>query len=222
LHPHSALTTIQDPDYKYSRFQFLHIQHYQDLLRSNKQELQNYQTTDPVERFFCDMAMQHLTTTWHDFQASLPQETDTERHYKNPTSGMYVQDHLERLADSSASGKDADSDNDQQNNQESPAPVAKHAGASHLDSIHDSVQFYQSSDGQLVFLNGFCMSLLLQDYGKCRSEQKPPLPDTIRATVLEIQNIHLTPQIRKRMAFLSHIPLYTDVVLVELVRLQSD
>eukprot|EP00531_Pseudo-nitzschia_arenysensis_P002916 CAMPEP_0116148456 /NCGR_PEP_ID=MMETSP0329-20121206/18380_1 /TAXON_ID=697910 /ORGANISM="Pseudo-nitzschia arenysensis, Strain B593" /LENGTH=288 /DNA_ID=CAMNT_0003644617 /DNA_START=88 /DNA_END=954 /DNA_ORIENTATION=- len=43
-----------------------------------------------------------------------------------------------------------------------------------------------------------------------------PLPDFLEGRVLEKENVHLTAEIRKRMPFLNHIPLYTDIVFVEL------
>ena len=45
---------------------------------------------------------------------------------------------------------------------------------------------------------------------------KPPFPDFIEGRILEIENVHVTHEVRKRMPFLSHIPLYSDVVFVEL------
>ena len=95
----------------------------------------------------------------------------------------------------------------------------------------DSTQFYQSSDGQLCFLSRFNMSCLSSEFtahvpeidDDIRKEISPsqlrrlrPLPDAIEGFVLEKENIHLTPDVRKRMPFLSHLPLYTDIHFVEL------
>merc|ERR1712238_530410 len=44
----------------------------------------------------------------------------------------------------------------------------------------------------------------------------PPFPDLIHGQVLDSEIVHLTPEIRKRMTFLSHLPLYTDIIFVEL------
>ncbi|KAG7362997.1 zinc finger C3HC4 type domain containing protein [Nitzschia inconspicua] len=104
-------------------------------------------------------------------------------------------------------------------------------GSMYLDGSN-TVHFYQSEDGQLVFMNGFNMACLSSDYTKSlpsaledggNSENagddtipRPPFPDFIDGRVLEIETVCLTPDVRKRMPFLSHIPLYTDVVLVEL------
>jgi hypothetical protein len=83
----------------------------------------------------------------------------------------------------------------------------------------EAVHFYQAEDGQLIFLNGFNMTCLLSDCSKTvpnHDKMLPPFPDHIEANVLEIENVHLTPEVRKRMPFLGHLPLYTDVVFVEL------
>ena len=95
--------------------------------------------------------------------------------------------------------------------------------------------FYQAEDGQLVFLNGFNMNCLQVDASKNVPRSKlnfnddtssheppnlctpqPPLPDYVDGIVLEIDTVHITPEIRKRMPFMAHLPLYTDIVFVEL------
>jgi hypothetical protein len=116
----------------------------------------------------------------------------------------------------------------------------KNQGSMYLDTLN-AVHFYQAENGQLVFLNGFNMTCLLSDFSKSHpapvhdekvednAEQierkhqeeihrtiQAPFPDFIEGRVLEIENVHLTTESRKRMPFLNHIPLYTDIVFVEL------
>ena len=96
-----------------------------------------------------------------------------------------------------------------------------------------AVHFYQSVDGQIVFLHGFNMTCLSWEFNKylpTHEDQqhdsqhdhpqptldRPPLPDQIEGIVVELETIHLTPEVRKRMPFLSHLPLYMDVTFVEL------
>uniref|UniRef100_A0A6V2JPU0 RING-type domain-containing protein n=2 Tax=Ditylum brightwellii TaxID=49249 RepID=A0A6V2JPU0_9STRA len=43
-----------------------------------------------------------------------------------------------------------------------------------------------------------------------------PLPDEITGKIIQMEKIHVTPDIRKRYTFASHLPLYTDVTFVEL------
>jgi hypothetical protein len=91
-------------------------------------------------------------------------------------------------------------------------------GSMYLED-NDAVHFYQADDGQLVFLNGFNMACLSLDFSKSRPIEglkKPPLPDFVSGQILEIQNIYLTADIRKKSPFLQHLPLYSEISLVEL------
>lgn len=87
----------------------------------------------------------------------------------------------------------------------------------------DMCQFYQSVDGQLCFLSGFNLNSLAFEFSGKQSLDdtppdvwKPPFPDTIEGNVLEVEKLHLTTDIRKRMKCFSHLPLYTDITIVEL------
>lgn len=87
----------------------------------------------------------------------------------------------------------------------------------------DTFQFYQSVDGQLCFLSGFNLNSLAFEFSGKQSlddippdEWKPPFPDTIEGSVVEVERLHLTTDIRKRMKCFSHLPLYTDITIVEL------
>jgi len=118
-------------------------------------------------------------------------------------------------------------------------PRKKCHGSMYLDTS-TAVHLYQAEDGQLVFLNGFNMTCLLSDFskgppsdapssdgtekgnhqGECREAnsrmQSGPLPDFLEGRVMEKENVHMTSDIRKRMPFLNHIPLFTDIIFVEL------
>ena len=101
-------------------------------------------------------------------------------------------------------------------------------GSMYLDE--EATQFYQAADGQLCFLSKFNMQCLSVEFSinppkedLCGEHITPrqrrkhqPLPDELDGTVIEIQHTHLTPEMRKRIPFLSHLPLYTDAVFVEL------
>ena len=101
----------------------------------------------------------------------------------------------------------------------------------------DWTHFYQSSDGQLCFLSGFNMNCLATDFAmyegttatitgnycddqngkeESNTEILPPFPDTIEGIVLGMEHVHLTHDIRTRMPFLSHLPLFTDIIFCEL------
>lgn len=92
-----------------------------------------------------------------------------------------------------------------------------------------ATHFYQSEDGQLCFLSKFNMSCLVAEFTPSVPETEPnealtpaqrrrlrPLPDVVEGNVLEKETVHLSPDVRKRMPFLSHLPLYTDIMFVEL------
>jgi len=107
-------------------------------------------------------------------------------------------------------------------------------GTMYLDD--DSVQFYQAIDGQLCFLSGFSLKYLAHEFADKNpntthdNENKrqddddddddiialPPFPDVIKGNVIDVQTIHITPEVRKRMPFTSHLPLYIDIALVEI------
>lgn len=94
---------------------------------------------------------------------------------------------------------------------------------------HDTTHFYQSSDGQLCFLSRFNMTCLAADFTATIPDNVPdheislaqqrklrPFPDVIEGNILDKESVHLTPEVRKRLPFLSHLPLHTDIVFVEL------
>ena len=106
----------------------------------------------------------------------------------------------------------------------------------------EMVQYYQASDGQLCFLSGFNLNCLSNEFsskdplfaafssadkhahttgmpGMPNTDeivQKPPFPDVIRGQVIDVEHVHLTPDICKRMPCFSHLPLYSDITMVEL------
>lgn len=112
-------------------------------------------------------------------------------------------------------------------------------GSMYLDN--DETAFYQAEDGSLCFLCGFNMKCLQSDYSSMISDgsqeelitlpstagtashsqehrirKSLPLPDRIEGKVLEVTKVHVTPDIRQRYRFLSHIPLHSDVTFVEI------
>jgi hypothetical protein len=102
------------------------------------------------------------------------------------------------------------------------------AGTMYTDS-DDSV-FYQADDGNLCFLSGFNMnclrsefsaalpdeSLLLANASPSLQRKLSPLPDVLEGTILEVDRVQLTPEMRQRLRFLSHLPVYSDVTFVEI------
>ncbi|CAN0297145.1 unnamed protein product, partial [Ectocarpus sp. 12 AP-2014] len=71
-------------------------------------------------------------------------------------------------------------------------------------------RFFQSVDGQKAFLHPLDMRQLLDD-----AERGLPLPPRIDAKVLEVETVKLTPELRKRLPFLGHLPIHCDISFLE-------
>ena len=101
----------------------------------------------------------------------------------------------------------------------------------------EMVQYYQAVDGQLCFLSGFNLNCLSNEFDSKdpvfasfsdyddrdastgadhKIDQKPPFPDVVKGQVIDVEQVHLTPDILKRMPCFSHLPLYTDITMVEI------
>ena len=81
--------------------------------------------------------------------------------------------------------------------------VGKDESAGSADSSH----FFQAANGDLVFLHPMNRKLLLT----C-----DPVPSTISALVLEVEEINLDSEARKKISFLRHFPSGAHVKIVEL------
>ena len=114
---------------------------------------------------------------------------------------------------------------DHNNGQETEATVElqhdisdTHSMKEHRHSHHEEQEqkqyqpFYQTSDGQLCFLSGFNMACLNHEHNGMYQY----LPSIIEGQVVNVETVHMTHETRKRLTFLHHLPLYTDVKLVEL------
>jgi hypothetical protein len=120
------------------------------------------------------------------------------------------------------------------NNKRSSKPLQFPKASMFLDD-DGSTHFYQCEDGQLCFLSRFNMSCLVSDFSPkvpdfeavsdiqnlaemsfWQRRSLLPLPDTVEGEILEIESVHLTPDMRKRWPFLAHLPLFCDIHFVEL------
>jgi len=72
--------------------------------------------------------------------------------------------------------------------------------------------FFQSNDGQYVFLHPLNMRCLMAE----AEGQFHRLPGHVSGKVLEVETISLTGELRGRYSFLKHLPLYCSIMLVEL------
>ncbi|KAL3785763.1 hypothetical protein ACHAW5_003605 [Stephanodiscus triporus] len=114
---------------------------------------------------------------------------------------------------------------------------------SFLQEEPDEYLYYQSSDGQPYYLSGFDLACLVNEFSIHRDPRMPadnanqdeessqtqvqlespskprrllPLPDELDATVVEIEQLSVTPSLIKRKPFLSHLPLHSNVSFVEI------
>ncbi|KAM9822449.1 E3 ubiquitin-protein ligase RNF10 [Syngnathus typhle] len=71
--------------------------------------------------------------------------------------------------------------------------------------------FYQAEDCQQMFLHPVNIRCLLREYGSLEAS-----PDSITATVVEIEGHTVTEEIRRRHRYLSHLPLTCEFSICEL------
>jgi RING-type zinc-finger len=119
--------------------------------------------------------------------------------------------------------------------QEDDASAALTVSGSMYADPDEEFVFYQAEDGTLCFLSSFNVNCVRSDYSvslpglflegdesgyqRLSSEGKRrlrPLPDYVEGKILEIERLQLTPELCKRIRFLSHLPMYTDIVFVEI------
>eukprot|EP00743_Colponemidia_sp_Colp-15_P009707 GILK01010622.1.p1 GENE.GILK01010622.1~~GILK01010622.1.p1 ORF type:complete len:759 (-),score=146.95 GILK01010622.1:333-2609(-) len=79
------------------------------------------------------------------------------------------------------------------------------------DGEDGTYSFYQSVDGQLLFLHPLNVRMLMKEYGRYSR-----FPNTIEGEVIEIEHCQQTDHTRKRFKYLSHLPLAADFLFVEL------
>ena len=101
----------------------------------------------------------------------------------------------------------------------------------------DEYLYYQSSDGQPIYLSGFDLACLMYEFSlhrgagtqvdfasqdvespqtKSKARSLVPLPDELTATVVEVEQLTVTTSLIKRKPFLSHLPLHSNVSFVEI------
>nr|XP_061804672.1 E3 ubiquitin-protein ligase RNF10-like [Nerophis lumbriciformis] len=85
-------------------------------------------------------------------------------------------------------------------------------GHSQTNQVHGPFYyFYQAEDCQQMFLHPVNIRCLLREYGSLEAS-----PDSITATVVEIEGHTVTEEIRRRHRYLSHLPLTCEFSICEL------
>lgn len=83
--------------------------------------------------------------------------------------------------------------------------------SSSLGETSKSYLFYQSSDGQHIYLNPFSTKILCHQYGSLEG-----CPLEIRAKVLQMDWVSMSDAWRKRFKYLEHLPLTCEFRLIEI------
>jgi hypothetical protein len=213
---------------------------YQAHLLRNFQELQGQ--TD--QTLYHSLALQQVQTHYQEALEQVVAEMACQERFGQPSAGV-AQPHpahlvaqsgvdagLERSA--SVDSEDASHASRQRRRGDSMASqdsgVSYGAAAGSMYLGEGETTFYQSEDGRLCFLCSFDMSCLRADFSErppipqalieaktmAQRRKLTPLPDHVEGKILEVEQVHLTQEKRQRYRFLSHLPLYTDVYLVEL------
>lgn len=86
----------------------------------------------------------------------------------------------------------------------------------HLDedtprNINNAFFFYQAEDGQRIFLHALNARCLVKEYGGLEHG-----PQTITAKIVEMESVFMTEELRKRLRYLSHLPLTSEFQVAEL------
>lgn len=75
----------------------------------------------------------------------------------------------------------------------------------------DAFYYYQAADGQQIYLHALNARCLVKEYGGLEYS-----PDTVTADIVEIENIFMSEDLRKRLRYLGHLPLTCEFQVVEL------
>mmetsp|Transcript_9441 Transcript_9441/g.22273 ORF Transcript_9441/g.22273 Transcript_9441/m.22273 type:complete len:526 (-) Transcript_9441:436-2013(-) len=229
-HP-SCVPCMGDADQKFSRFNYVDLSVYLSLLYQNRTEVEEEVKTLPqncLDRVFVQMALEMVLKDIQTAESEAPTEETFQQDMVKPTSGFYQQLLPDPLLASTQRCSSIGSEKDASESGEAQSPGGKpkkskserYAGSLYMDEA-STLEYYQSEDGQLVFLNGFNMNCLLADFRRGRPENpeeelRYPLPDKIKGRILEMDRKNMTPELQKRLPFLSHLPLYVDFIFVEL------
>lgn len=71
--------------------------------------------------------------------------------------------------------------------------------------------FYQSSDGQAIYLHHINVQMLVRCYGSLEL-----CPETIQGRIVEIETLSMTEEWRNRLRYLGHIPVSKQFQIMEI------
>lgn len=84
-------------------------------------------------------------------------------------------------------------------------------GAKEVQEKRSTFYFYQSSDGQPVFLHALNVQMLVTQFGSLEN-----CPKTIEAEILEKDSSSMTSELRDRLRYLRHLPVSSSFEVAEL------
>lgn len=214
--PHAAPCQT-DPDAPYCKFNYVCPNLLQQHLQTNLQELlQLSDTTAGIERLCQDLAAERVRMELQQAMETVVMEVEWQHRYAQISIGGVYENHPRHLLVPHVPS-DANEEVSLKSRNRSESTHSEQSANSHTSSKpiqatmyldDDEVVFYQAQDGALVFLNGFNMNCLKHEFNSL-------LPDSITAKVLQVESLHLTSSLKTRFRFLSHLPVDSHVVLVE-------
>ena len=252
-----------DKDACFSRFNYLDIAEYKNLLLHDTatlhREMENislmysglYAASCESDKYYVSMALQAVEGEQADAAANEDEEMKIQKGFVNSQKKHTIEvipfvKELEAKKspapdyDEQSQGNKNIKDEENLNTVDDSSRIRPKKtnncfppGTMYIDE--ESYQFYQATDGSLVFLSGFNLNCLSHDfsakdpvftafsdekrngdYPGHQIELKAPFPDIIKGQVIDTESVHITPGVRKRMPCFSHLPLYTDVTMVEI------
>lgn len=173
---------------------------------------QVFTPTQNVTQYACAFADEEVTESWPDVEA----ETDT--------STDICSDDMAGVDQAGANQAGVDQAGADQAGVESLMPddalpleeAAENLEIPHLDGdtprhINNAFYFYQAEDGQRIFLHALNARCLVKEYGGLEHG-----PQTITAKIVEMESVFMTEELRKRLRYLSHLPLTSEFQVAEL------
>lgn len=82
--------------------------------------------------------------------------------------------------------------------------------------LKNTFYFYQSSDGQAIFLHPLNIQMLVQCYGSLEF-----CPEVIQGKIVEVETFSMTEELRNRLRYLGHIPIFKQFQVRVAVKLED-
>jgi hypothetical protein len=78
-------------------------------------------------------------------------------------------------------------------------------------AANDKMQFYQATNGQMIFMHPLCVQMMYGEYGDYNK-----FPNNISGQIIDIEDISQTEKTRRKYKFLSHLPITCNFKLVDI------